>query len=212
MIFSCSRRGETACRAFPWNLQQSPPRRPCLRKGRRRSRSLCLYEGEEEGLLKYVLFEIPSIGLCLPKSAGFSGRGSVTGERLGGGCRLSSLTTAQAINSAPCVRRLPACETDIRVGFSAWALCPATLPLPGKTVDTGEGSLSFDSLYSDILFPEYPPGLTKKPPASAGGSALPATVNFCLSAIHRKRRGRSSSVHCMPQSGLRRNRRIPPPR
>ncbi|MBL3539607.1 radical SAM protein [Aminivibrio sp.] len=50
--------------------------------------------------------------------------GSVTGERLGGGCRLSSLTTAQAIISAPCVRRLPACETDIRVGFSP----PGALP------------------------------------------------------------------------------------
>ena len=79
--------------------------------------------------------------------------GSVTGARLGRRCRLSSLTTAQAINSAPCVRRLPACETDILVGFSARALsprgyslrpwrveftlCPATLPLPGKAADLG---------------------------------------------------------------------------
>ncbi len=86
--------------------------------------------------------------------------GSVTGARLVRRCRLSSLTTAQAINSAPCVRRLPACETDILVGFSAGAvpqgmspqkarsgslrpwrgeftLCPATLPLPGKAADLG---------------------------------------------------------------------------
>ena len=35
-----------------------------------------------------------------------------------------SLTTAQASPAAPCVRRLPACETDIRVGFSP----PGALP------------------------------------------------------------------------------------
>ena len=80
---------------------------------------------------------------------------------MGRRCRLSSLTTAKEINSAPFVRRLPACETDIHVGFSARALsprgylrkvrgarslrpwwveftlCPATLPLPGKTTDLG---------------------------------------------------------------------------
>ncbi len=44
--------------------------------------------------------------------------GSVTGARLGRRRTLSSVTTAP--------------ETDIPVGFSALALCPATLPLPGE--------------------------------------------------------------------------------
>ena len=53
--------------------------------------------------------------------------GSVTGARLGRRRTLSSVTTAQTINSAPCVRRLPACETDIPVGFSAWRCPPGDL-------------------------------------------------------------------------------------
>jgi hypothetical protein len=78
------------------------------------------------------------------------------------GCGLSSVTTAQARPAAPCVRRLPACETDIPVGFSPlmhppqgdisaksaerdlfapgeseFALCPATLLLSEKLVDLG---------------------------------------------------------------------------
>jgi molybdate transport system substrate-binding protein len=42
-------------------------------------------------------------------------------------------------------------ETDIRVGFSARALCPATLPLPEKPADLGKRNLVAFLLHSGIL-------------------------------------------------------------
>ena len=62
----------------------------------------------------------------LPSFLNPQAAGSVTGARLGRRCRLSSLTTAP--------------ETDILVGFSVRALCPATLPLLAIASDLGGGS------------------------------------------------------------------------
>ena len=86
--------------------------------------------------------------------------GSVTGARLGRRRTLSSVTTAP--------------ETDIPVGFSALALCPATLPLPGEISDLG-----FDSIQRQregLPLDAYSSGTPRKSRAVPAKTASPGAM------------------------------------